>query len=108
MQSLAVDNSGNYMATAGLDGQMKIWDIRKFQPVNQYFTIRPAASMDISQQGLLAVGCGPHVQIWKDALRTKAKSPYMTHMIAGEEVRRKGGCFLTCYVCLAHIIVLCS
>ena len=85
--SLAVDRTGKYMVTAGVDGQMKVWDVRKFQPVNQYFTIRPAASMDLSQNGLLAVGCGPHVQIWKDAVRTKAKSPYMNHMIAGEEVR---------------------
>lgn len=29
--ALAVDVQGRYMATAGLDGQLKIWDIRNFK-----------------------------------------------------------------------------
>jgi hypothetical protein len=64
LRALAVDLSGRYMATAGLDGQMKIWDVRNFkdEPLQQYFTPTPATCLDISQRGMVAVGHGPHVQ----------------------------------------------
>mmetsp|Transcript_20412 Transcript_20412/g.44653 ORF Transcript_20412/g.44653 Transcript_20412/m.44653 type:complete len:546 (-) Transcript_20412:382-2019(-) len=79
VKSMAVDRDGNYMITAGIDCQVKVWDVRTFKPVHQYFTATPATSMCLSQKGLLAVAYGPHVQVWKDALRLKQKSPYMTH-----------------------------
>lgn len=63
VQALAVDRGGNYMATSGLDGQLKIWDIRKYQVVQEYYTPTPASSLSISQMGLLAVGWGPHVSV---------------------------------------------
>ncbi|KAG0171909.1 Small subunit (SSU) processome component [Apophysomyces sp. BC1034] len=80
VKSLAVDRTGNYMATAGLDGQLKIWDIRKYEVVQEYYTPRPATSLSISQKGLLGVGWGTRVAIWKDAFRTKQQSPYMSHL----------------------------
>ena len=46
-----------------LELQVKVWDIRTFKPVHQYFTATPATSMALSQKGLLAVGYGPHVQV---------------------------------------------
>jgi len=42
---------------------VKVWDIRMFKPVNEYFTATPSVSMDISQRGMLAVGYGSHVQV---------------------------------------------
>ena len=65
LTAVAVDRGGHYMATAGADGQMKIWDIRKFtdKPLQAYFSPNPATCLDISQKGLLAVGHGPHVQV---------------------------------------------
>ncbi|KAI9016933.1 WD40-repeat-containing domain protein [Gaertneriomyces semiglobifer] len=83
VQAIAIDRGGNYMATAGLDGQMKLWDVRTFKPLHTYFTPTPASSLSISQLGLLGVGYGPHVQIWKDPFKTKQKEPYMTHLSAG-------------------------
>ncbi|KAI8366692.1 WD40-repeat-containing domain protein [Radiomyces spectabilis] len=80
VQSVAVDNSGRYMATSGLDGQLKIWDIRKFEELQSYYTPRPATSLSISQKGLLGVGWSTHVSIWKDAFLTKQESPYMNHL----------------------------
>ena len=62
--ALAVDNGGRYMVTAGLDSRVKVWDIRKFQPVHDYFSVVPAHTVDISQRGLVGVGFGSHVQIW--------------------------------------------
>lgn len=51
------------MATSGLDGQLKIWDVRTYKHMNAYYTPTPAHSLDISQTGLLGVGFGPHVQV---------------------------------------------
>ncbi|KAJ8662909.1 hypothetical protein O0I10_001085 [Lichtheimia ornata] len=87
VQSLAVDPSGRYMATAGLDGKLKIWDIRKYEPLQEYYSPRPATSLSISQRGLLGVGWTSHVTIWKDAFRTKQQSPYMNHLQPSSTIR---------------------
>lgn len=80
VQAIAIDNKGHYMATSGLDGQMKIWDVRTYKQLQAYYTPTPASCLAISQRGLLAVGHGPHVQIWRDAFTQKQKSPYMSHL----------------------------
>lgn len=80
LTSLAIDRQGRYMVTTGMDKQMKVWDIRTFKHMLSYNTTSPATSVDISQRGMLAVGYGPNVQVWKDALATKQKSPYVKHV----------------------------
>lgn len=95
VQALSVDRTGNYMAAAGLDRSVKIWDIRNFKVLESYYSPRPASSVNISQTGLLAVGWGSHVQIWKDVLtRTgpKVSAPYMNFPLPGEEVRKVAFC----------------
>ena len=69
VQALAVDSQGRQMVTAGADGHMKVWDIRMFKRIHTYSTQRPATTVDISQRGMIAVGSGPHVHVWKDCLR---------------------------------------
>ncbi|KAF9420456.1 Small subunit (SSU) processome component [Podila epigama] len=78
--AMAIDHAGTFMATAGLDGQLKLWDLKTYKPVQEYYTPSPAASLSISQRGLLAVGYGPHVTIWRDPFKTKQVSPYMGHL----------------------------
>jgi U3 small nucleolar RNA-associated protein 7 len=39
-----------------------------------------------SQRGLISVGFNSHIQVWKDALVTKARDPYMRHEIPGSAV----------------------
>eukprot|EP00003_Mantamonas_plastica_P019837 TRINITY_DN32196_c0_g1_i1.p1 TRINITY_DN32196_c0_g1~~TRINITY_DN32196_c0_g1_i1.p1 ORF type:complete len:391 (-),score=127.92 TRINITY_DN32196_c0_g1_i1:674-1699(-) len=92
VNSLAVDRSGTYMATAGMDGLVKIYDLRTLKPLNSYFSSTPARSLAISQRDMLAVGFGPHVQIWKDALAQKARSPYLKHSINGHVVQNLAFC----------------
>lgn len=86
VRALAVDRSGTYMATSGLDGTLAVWDVRTYRKVHSYFTARPADTLDISATGMLSAGCGPHVQVWKDALAVKAAAPYLNHMLPGELV----------------------
>ena len=71
------------MVTTGIDGQLKVWDVRMYKALHAYFTPGAATSIDVSQKGLLAVSYGSGVQVWKGALTHKQQSPYMTHRVAG-------------------------
>ena len=62
VNALAVDQGGNYLVTAGADGKMKVWDVRTYKEVHDYWTPMPAKSLSISQKGLLALGFGSQVQ----------------------------------------------
>lgn len=45
-------------------------------PQHVYFTwVMQASSLDISQRGLLGIGFGSHVHVWKDALAHKVGVP---------------------------------
>ncbi|KAA8911555.1 WD40-repeat-containing domain protein [Sphaerosporella brunnea] len=79
VRAVAVDRGGYYMATAGADSRMNIFDIRAMKEVHSYFTPTPATTLAISDTGLLGVGWGAHVTLWKDALKTKQNSPYLSH-----------------------------
>jgi U3 small nucleolar RNA-associated protein 7 len=92
VQAAAISGDGNHLATAGLDGQVNVWDNRMYKKLHSYFSIRPANSLDISDTGLLAVAGGPHVQVWKDALVRKAQSPYLVHRLPGENVEEARFC----------------
>ena len=75
VQSMAIDRAGNHMVTAGLDGQIKVWDVRTYKQIHAYFSIRPATTLDISQRGMLAVGNGPHVQVLHACVSTPQLNP---------------------------------
>lgn len=83
VNSLAVDKQGRYMATGGMDGQVKIWDLRTYKMLHRYQFVTPPVSLDVSQRGLLAVGFGCHVNVWKDAMSSKAAAPYLRHDVPG-------------------------
>jgi U3 small nucleolar RNA-associated protein 7 len=92
LTSVAVDNVGKLMATAGMDGQVKVWDLRNaFAPIHSYFSRSRPSDISFSQRGLLAVGWSSSVSVWKDVgvPNSKAKSPYMNHHIPeGHSVER--------------------
>ena len=92
VNAIAVDRSGHYMATSGLDSQLKIWDVRTYQCLHSYYTPKPASSLDISQRGLLSVGCKQVVQVWKDPFQEKQKMPYMQHVVKNEQIQNVGFC----------------
>ncbi|XP_065067796.1 uncharacterized protein LOC135693289 isoform X1 [Rhopilema esculentum] len=84
--SMAVDKNGLYMATSGMDGLLKIWDIRSYQPLHAHRLHRAAHSLSLSQKGQLAVGFGPHVYVYKNPFTEQQKLPYMSHLIPSSEV----------------------
>ncbi|EMG49591.1 UTP7 U3 small nucleolar RNA-associated protein 7 [Candida maltosa Xu316] len=89
IRDLAIDREGKYMTVASADKSIKIWDIRKFKEVDSYYSKTPATSLDVSDSGLLSVGWGPHVTVWKDMFKGKHQSePYMNHLIPGSKVQK--------------------
>lgn len=73
----------------GLDGSWKIWDLRKFEPLHRfsYFGSAPS-TISTSQSGLVGIGFGPHVQIWRDVCHeARPTMPYMTHQMNGQMVQ---------------------
>lgn len=84
--ALAAD--GNYMTTAGADGYWKVWDLRKYEGMHafKYFGHAPS-DMDISMTGLVALGFGTHIHVWKDALSSsRPQFPYMDEMLEATQV----------------------
>ncbi|KAM9004641.1 WD repeat-containing protein 46 isoform X1 [Sarcophilus harrisii] len=87
VRSVAVDSSGMYMATSGLDHQVKIFDLRgKFQPLTSRALPQGAGHLAFSQRGLLAGGMGDVVNIWRTQGQGNFVSldqPYLTHRLPG-------------------------
>lgn len=83
MRAVAVDPSGRYMVSAGADRQVKVWDVRTFKSLHDYNAPAPASSLCVSQRGMLSLAYGRRVQVWNDALGSKATSPYLNHMVSG-------------------------
>lgn len=86
IRDVAIDREGRYMTTVGQDSRLKVWDVRTYREIHDYFTPAPASSLSVSDSGLIGVGWGPHVSIWQDAFRTKQNSPYMTHLQPGSQI----------------------
>lgn len=85
--SLSVEKKGFYMATSGLDGLLKVWDIRNYKPVYSYkMKSQPAHCITISQRGMLAAAFGSQIYIFKNALSEKQNMPYMKHVIPGSQI----------------------
>lgn len=83
VRAAAVDHGGHYLVTAGADKSIKVWDIRTFKPLHSYYSKAPVGWLDVSQRGLLAVGHGRKINVWKDALKDKASAPYVVHTLQG-------------------------
>eukprot|EP00299_Pterocystis_sp_00344_P019025 c9476_g1_i1.p1 GENE.c9476_g1_i1~~c9476_g1_i1.p1 ORF type:complete len:520 (-),score=100.95 c9476_g1_i1:48-1607(-) len=79
LTAISIERQGRYLVTSGLDGQIKVWDLRSYKQLHSYYSPLPAVSISISDRGLMALGYGSRVQVWQDALATKQASPYMNH-----------------------------
>ncbi|XP_043938107.1 WD repeat-containing protein 46 [Protopterus annectens] len=81
VRAIAVDKTGMYMATSGLDKKVNIFDIRTYKSLHSYLIPVGASHLGFSQKDLLAAGCGNVVQVYKDAHRQVVKKPYMCHTV---------------------------
>ncbi|KAM3871767.1 WD repeat-containing protein 46 [Diretmus argenteus] len=83
VRSVAVDKTGMYMVTSGMDKKLKVYDIRAFKPLQSYFLPAGASSLSLSQKGLLSAATGDIVQVYKDVLSSPVTKPYMAHRVRG-------------------------
>ncbi|KAK4048828.1 putative U3 small nucleolar RNA-associated protein 7 [Microbotryomycetes sp. JL221] len=91
--AIACDPStmGTRMVTAGLDGTVKVWDTRKWQVLNEFMFKKTPTSVSFSQKGLLGLGWGNHVSVFKDLQKPGQNPrmpppPYMTHTFPSTSV----------------------
>jgi len=90
---LAIDRAGTEMVTTGIDGQIKVWDVRTYKEINTYNLAKTAKSIDISQRGVLSVSSGSLVQVWKRNFSEKFGEPYMSHHVPnGSAIRNMRFC----------------
>ncbi|XP_015272919.1 PREDICTED: WD repeat-containing protein 46 [Gekko japonicus] len=62
VRALAVDRSGTYMATSGLDRKLHIYDLRAYRRLHSLLLPTGAGHLDFSQRGLLGAACQEVVQ----------------------------------------------
>ncbi|KAJ3725045.1 BING4CT-domain-containing protein [Lentinula guzmanii] len=91
LSSVSVDPSenGRYMATAGKDGSVKVWDCRNWKGAVREWTLRSGgkggAEVEWSQKGLLAIGSGGSINMYtspsiKTPHHPSSQPPlYLTH-----------------------------
>jgi len=71
----------DYMVSSGADGFWKVWDMRKWdKPVHTWRSYGHAISdLDVSATGLIALGFGSHLQVWKGCFnQAKPTQAYIT------------------------------
>ncbi|XP_019951873.2 WD repeat-containing protein 46 [Paralichthys olivaceus] len=83
VRSVAVDKSGTFMLTSGMDKKLKVYDIRTFKPLKSYFLPAGASCLSLSQRGLLSAATGDIVQVYRDVWNTPVTKPYMAHRVRG-------------------------
>ncbi len=93
VSDLSIDLSGNYMSTAGLDGIVKIWDLRTYKTLHKFTTDQPVLSLDTSETGLIAMGMGRSAQVLKDAFLRPTENTYIKHTVRalGSKATNAGG-----------------
>ncbi|XP_063174757.1 WD repeat-containing protein 46 [Chroicocephalus ridibundus] len=80
LRALAVDPTGTYMASAGLDRKLRVWDLRALRALQELVLPQGAGHLAFSQRGLLAAACGDLLQVYKGV--GKAAAPpqlYLCH-----------------------------
>ncbi|PKI85584.1 putative U3 small nucleolar RNA-associated protein 7 [Malassezia vespertilionis] len=81
--SVDTRGGGREMATSGLDGHVKIWDMRMLGhgPRREWVTRRTPADVAYSQRGLLAIAWGTHASLYDThaKLGNAPPGPYLTH-----------------------------
>jgi U3 small nucleolar RNA-associated protein 7 len=81
LKTIAVDPSGHYVATAGIEGTVKVWDVRTYGCVGSIGGMDGLSTMQISQKGMLAVGIRNQVRVYRHS--TDIGNLYMKHNVTG-------------------------
>ncbi|KAL0275973.1 UNVERIFIED_CONTAM: hypothetical protein PYX00_003665 [Menopon gallinae] len=86
LSALAFDPKGQIFATASIDRTVKLWDARNLNGPVQHYSVRRAPQwISLSQRGLMALGMGNIVEIYKDCTLggEMKKKLYLRHSVRG-------------------------
>lgn len=81
VRGVSVDTTGNYMATAGVDRHLRLWDLRKYQMVSELRLRSIPGRVTFSQRNMLGVSVGSGVEVYKELTRKESTEPYMRHKL---------------------------
>jgi U3 small nucleolar RNA-associated protein 7 len=68
VKSVAVNQSGNYMVTSGVDNLLNIWDLRTYKQLKSVRLRSGASSLSISQKDLIGAACRDQVVVFNDTM----------------------------------------
>jgi U3 small nucleolar RNA-associated protein 7 len=78
IHDIAFHHNGRFFATLGGDHKMKLWDCRMLRTLEEFAVTYCFDSIDISSKGLVAMGGGTNIQIWKNMFTgSKPSAPLM-------------------------------
>ncbi|RNF23156.1 U3 small nucleolar RNA-associated protein 7 [Trypanosoma conorhini] len=70
--------NGRFFLTLGGDHKFKVWDCRTLRALEEYAVTYTFNTVDVSSAGLVALGGGTNVQLWKGIFSSaKPSAPYM-------------------------------
>lgn len=70
--------NGRFFITLGGDHKMSVWDMRTLRPLEEYAITYTFNTLDISSSGMVALGGGTNIQIWRGLFSaSKPSAPYM-------------------------------
>jgi hypothetical protein len=94
IKDIAFHQNGRFALTLGVEGKLKVWDCRTLRALDEYKVTYGVDSLDISSSGLVAMGGGTSVHVWKDMFTaSKPHGPYMkTQLGYGQTVSKLKFC----------------
>jgi U3 small nucleolar RNA-associated protein 7 len=88
--SLAVDPTGHYMVTAGVNRKVKMWDLHTYKKLFCFFNVNhyPTYSVDISQKPVLGLEHGHMVTFYDKPFQHgfNKNKPYMVHKMGRKRI----------------------
>uniref|UniRef100_A0A0K0EKY8 BING4CT domain-containing protein n=1 Tax=Strongyloides stercoralis TaxID=6248 RepID=A0A0K0EKY8_STRER len=83
VSSMCIDSTGTYLATAGADKFLRIWDLRNLTPLHAYRLPSMPSCLAFSQKNCIAVGSENVVNIYNDSHLGTMKTPYLRYKCSG-------------------------
>ncbi|KAH7827934.1 putative U3 snoRNP-associated protein Utp7 [Monocercomonoides exilis] len=100
VRGVSVSRSGREMATIGLEGTVKVWDIRQtLRPIVKWWlpSRKAATCIAISERGMVAVGQNDTTLVYKDCLANRPSRAYLQHTLSAIQSRNSTAALLSSF-----------
>jgi U3 small nucleolar RNA-associated protein 7 len=90
------------MAASGVDGRVRVYDVRTYKNLYSYNVPSIVTSLDISQRGVLAIGWGTKVHMYAGPQSARQPHLYMQHHVPGSAVSHVRFAAYDDVLCIGH------